>query len=39
MQSPIPPETDPWTAYARIFTSFPSNTATQDAIKRRLLKK
>ncbi len=38
-QSPIAPETDPWAAYTRIFTSFPNDTAAQNAIKKRLAKK
>jgi hypothetical protein len=37
MQSPIPPETDPYKAYARIFTFGSSD--PQDAIKKRLAKK
>ncbi|MDB4980272.1 MAG: hypothetical protein JWM82_1024 [Myxococcales bacterium] len=41
-QSPIPPETDPYAAYTRIFTSFPASTtdtAAQAAIAKRLAKK
>jgi Protein of unknown function (DUF1552) len=39
-QSPIPPETDPYTAYTRIFTfNNTMDTAAQAAIKKRLLKK
>jgi hypothetical protein len=38
-QSPIQPETDPYKAYARIFTFNGTDQAAQDAIKKRLLKK
>ena len=38
-QSPIPPETDPYKAYARIFTFNSTDTAAQAAIKKRLAKK
>jgi len=38
-QSPIPPETDPYKAYARIFTFNSTDQAAQDAIKKRLAKK
>jgi hypothetical protein len=41
MQNPIPPETNPYTAYTRIFTFTGSttDTAAQAALKKRLLKK
>jgi hypothetical protein len=39
MQSPIPPETDPYAAYKRIFTFSGGDTAAQAAIKKRLAKK
>jgi hypothetical protein len=38
-QSPIPPETDPYAAYKRIFTFNATDTAAQAAIKKRLAKK
>jgi hypothetical protein len=38
-QSPIPPETDPYAAYARIFTFNATDQAAQAAIKQRLAKK
>jgi Protein of unknown function (DUF1552) len=39
-QSPIPPETDPYAAYARIFTfNNPNDAAAQAAIKKKLAKK
>jgi hypothetical protein len=40
MQNPIPPETDPYAAYTRIFTfNNTGDTAAQAAIKKRLAKK
>ncbi|HVZ73515.1 MAG TPA: DUF1552 domain-containing protein [Polyangia bacterium] len=40
-QSPIPPETDPYAAYARIFTSFPgtNDAAAAAAVAKKLAKK
>jgi hypothetical protein len=38
-QSPIPPETDPYAAYSRIFTFNATDSAAQAAIKKRLAKK
>ncbi|HVT07477.1 MAG TPA: DUF1552 domain-containing protein [Polyangia bacterium] len=39
MQNPIPPETDPYAAYTRIFTFNATDSAAQAAIQKRLLKK
>jgi hypothetical protein len=39
MQNPIPPETDPYAAYARIFMFASTDAAAQAAIQKRLLKK
>jgi hypothetical protein len=41
MQSPIPPETDPYAAYARVFSAVGKSTdpAVAEAIKKRLLKR
>jgi hypothetical protein len=38
-QNPIPPETDPYAAYTRIFTFNATDAAAQAAIQKRLLKK
>jgi hypothetical protein len=38
-QNPVQPETDPYAAYARIFTFGPDDAAAQAAIQKRLLKK
>jgi hypothetical protein len=38
-QSPIPPETDPYAAYTRIFTFNSTDTAAQAILKKRLAKK
>ena len=38
-QNPIPPETDPYAAYARIFMFNATDTAAQAAIQKRILKK
>src|SRR4029079_489821 len=38
-QNPIPPETDPYAAYMRIFTFNATDAAAQAAIQKRLLKK
>jgi hypothetical protein len=38
-QSPIPPETDPYAAYTRIFTFNATDGAAQSALKKRLAKK
>jgi hypothetical protein len=38
-QNPIPPETDPYAAYARIFTFNATDGAAQAAVQKRLLKK
>jgi hypothetical protein len=38
-QSPIPPETDPYAAYARIFTFNSTDAAAQAAIQKKLAKK
>ena len=38
-QNPIPPETDPYAAYTRIFTFNANDTAAQAAVKKRLAKK
>jgi hypothetical protein len=38
-QNPIPPETDPYAAYTRIFTFNATDAAAQAAVQKRLLKK
>ena len=38
-QNPVPPETDPYEAYARIFSFNAGDQAAQDALKKRILKK
>jgi hypothetical protein len=38
-QNPIPPETDPYAAYSRIFMFAPTDAAAQAAIQKRLLKR
>ncbi|HVJ20109.1 MAG TPA: DUF1552 domain-containing protein [Polyangiaceae bacterium] len=38
-QNPIPPETDPYEAYARIFTFTPEDEAAQQAVLRKIAKK
>ncbi|HLV21148.1 MAG TPA: DUF1552 domain-containing protein [Polyangiaceae bacterium] len=38
-QNPVEPETDPYQAYARIFSFTPEDTAAQEAVRRRLLKR